>query len=111
MYGFDAVYSLIGFDGRSLSAPRFLAIQSQINSSEFEWIFGNAPLSESWVRAAIELLKDSCSLDNNILGEMLEESLAAGRFHLAVIRGVVEEGKPVAGSFSFSQICNFNRVT
>jgi hypothetical protein len=100
--GFDALYSVIGFDGRSLSSPRFMAIQSQVNASEFEWLHGHEPMSESWVRAAIEFLKDSISLDHNVLGEMLEEALTHGRFHMSVMRGVVEEGKAVPGSFSFS---------
>jgi len=102
VHGFDAVYSLIGFDGRALSLPHFMAIQSQINASEFEWLFGQAPLSEGWVRSAIEFLKDSISFDYNVLGEMLEEALASGRFHMCVMRGTVEEGRPVPGSFSFA---------
>lgn len=100
--GFDAVYSLIGFDGRSLSLPRFIAIQSQINSSEFEWLFGHAPFSEGWLRAMIEFLKDSISFDHNVLGEMLEEAVTTDRFHFAVMRGTVEEGRAVAGSFTFA---------
>ncbi|HEX2271406.1 MAG TPA: hypothetical protein VHH35_17810 [Pyrinomonadaceae bacterium] len=102
--GFDAVYSLIGFDGRSLSLPRFIAIQSQINASEFECFFGQAPLSEGWLRAMIEFLKDSISFDHNVLGEMLEEAVTNGRFHFAVMRGTVEEGRAVAGSFTFEQV-------
>lgn len=100
--GFDAVYSLIGFDGRSLSLPRFIAIQSQINSSEFEWLFGHAPFSEGWLRAMIEFLKDSGSFDHNVLGEILEEAVTTDRFHFAVMRGTVEEGRAVAGSFTFA---------
>jgi hypothetical protein len=99
--GFDAVYSLMGFDGRSLSLPHFIAIQSQINSSEFEWLFGQSPLSEGWLRAMIEFLKDSISFDHNVLGEMLEEAVTNGRFHFAVMRGTVDEGRAVAGSFNF----------
>lgn len=102
LHGFDAVYSLIGFDGRPLSLPRFMAIQSQINASEFEWFFGHAPLSEGWMRSAIEFLKDSISFDHNVLGEMLEEAITSGRFHFAVMRGTVEEGKAVDGSFTFA---------
>ena len=74
VHGFDAVYSLVGFDGRHLSLPRFLAIQSQINASEFEWLFGQAPLTESWIRSAIEFLKDSVSFDHNVLGEIAGRS-------------------------------------
>ncbi len=107
VYGFDSIFSLIGFDGRSLALPRFLAIQSQVNASEFEWVFGQAPLSEGWMRSAIELLKDSRAFDHNLLGEMLEEALTNGGLHLLVMRGTVEEGKPVAGSFSLSPVDNF----
>ena len=103
-FGFDAVYSLIGFDGRALSLPRFMAIQSQINASEFEWLFGKAPLSEAWARSAIEFLKDSISFHHNVLGELLEEAITTGRFHLAVMRGTVEDGKSVPGSFSFTSV-------
>jgi hypothetical protein len=110
VHGFDAVYSLIGFDGRHLSLPRFMAIQSQINASEFEWLFGEAPLSEGWVRSAIEFLKDSISFDHNVLGELLEEAVTTGRFHLAVMNGTVEEGKPVSDSFSFTPVNNFMPV-
>ena len=108
VHGFDAVYSLIGFDGRPLSLPRFMAIQSQINASEFEWLFGQAPLSEGWIRSAIEFLKDSISVDHNVLGELLEEAVTSGRFHLTVMRGTVEEGKAVSGSFSFTPMPSFN---
>jgi hypothetical protein len=103
-YGFDAVYSLIGFDGRALAFPRFMAIQSQINASQFEWLFGQGQLNEGWLRSAIEALKDSISVDHNVLGEMLEEALTTGRFHLTVMRGTVEEGKAVSGSFSFAPV-------
>ena len=102
LHGFDAVYSLLGFDGRGLSLPRFIAIQSQINASEFEWTFGQAPFSEGWLRSMIEFLKDSISFDHNVLGEMLEEAITNDRFHFAVMRGTVEEGRAVAGSFSFA---------
>jgi len=108
VHGFDAVYSLIGFDGRQLSLPRFMAIQSQINASEFEWFFGQAPLSEGWIRSAIEFLKDSISFDHNVLGELLEEAVTSGRFHLTLMRGTVEEGKAVSGSFTFTPMPNFN---
>jgi len=106
IHGFDAVYSLIGFDGRPLTLPRFVAIQSQINASEFEWLFGHAPLSEGWIRSAIEFLKDSISVDHNVLGELLEEAVTSGRFHLTVMRGTVEEGRAVSGSFSFTPVHN-----
>ncbi len=101
LQGFDAVYSLMGFDGRSLTLPHFIAIQSQINASEFEWFFGRETVKERWLRAAIEFLKDSISFDHNVLGEMLEEAVTNDRFHFAVMRGTVEDGTPVTGSFSF----------
>jgi hypothetical protein len=110
VHGFDAVYSLVGFDGRPLSLPRFLAIQSQINASEFEWLFGQAPLTESWMRLAIEFLKDSVSFDHNVLGELLEEAITTGRFHLTVMSGTVEEGQAVSGSFSFSPVNDLSPV-
>jgi hypothetical protein len=108
VHGFDAVYSLIGFDGRPLSLPRFMAIQSQVNASEFEWLFGQTPLSEGWVREAIEFLKDSISFDHNVLGELLEEAITTGRFHMTVMNGTVEEGQPVSGSFSFTPVVGLN---
>jgi hypothetical protein len=106
VHGFDAVYSVIGFDGRSLSMPRFMAIQSQINGSAFEWEFGQAPLTEGWIRAAIERLKDSLSVEHNVLGESLEEALTGDRFHLMVMRGTVEDGVGVPGSFSLARAFN-----
>jgi len=104
MYGFDAVYSVIGFDGRTLNPPHFAAVQAQINGSELDWVFGQAPLTEGWMRALIERLKDSVLADHNILGEMLEEALAAGRFHAALVSGSVEEGEAVAGSFKVTRL-------
>jgi hypothetical protein len=65
-------------------------------------------LSESWIRMAIEFLKDSISLDHNVLGEQLEEALTSGRFHLAVMRGTVEDGSAVDGSFSFTPAYNLS---
>ncbi len=87
IYGFDAVYSLIGFDGRTLNPPHFAAVQAQANGSEMEWVYGQPPLSEGWMRALIERLKDSAQADHNLLGEMLEEALADGRFHAALVGG------------------------
>ena len=101
---------MIGFDGRALSLPRFLAIQSQINASEFEWLFGQSPLNEGWLRSAIEFLKNSISFDHNVLGELLEEAITTGRFHLTIMSGTVEEGKVVSGSFSFSPVNNLSPV-
>ena len=49
----------------------------------------------------IEFLKDSISFDHNVLGEMLEEALTNSRFHVAVMRGTVEDGTAVNGSFTF----------
>jgi hypothetical protein len=104
VYGFDAVFSLIGFDGRTLSPPHFAAVQSQINGSEMEWVFGQPPLSEGWMRALIERLKDSGIPDHNSLGEMLEESLAGGRFHAVLMQGSVHEGEAVKDSFNISKL-------
>lgn len=104
IYGFDAVYSVIGFDGRTLNPPHFAAVQAQINGSELDWVFGQAPLTEGWMRALIERLKDSVLADHNMLGEMLEEALAAGRFHAALVSGSVEEGEAVAGSFKVTRL-------
>ena len=50
----------------------------------------------------IEFLKDSISFDHNVLGEMLEEAVTTDRFHFAVMRGTVEEGRAVPGSFTFA---------
>lgn len=100
LYGFDAVYSLIGFDGRTLAAPHFATVQAQINGSEFEWVFGQPPLSEGWTRAMIEQLKDSISTEHNVLGEVLEEALTDGRLHTLVMRGAVEQGVAVHDSFA-----------
>ncbi|HEX7314736.1 MAG TPA: hypothetical protein VF297_12495 [Pyrinomonadaceae bacterium] len=102
VYGFDALYSVIGFDGRTIGAQHFAAVQAQVNGSELEWVFGQPPLTEGWMRALIERLKDSASADHNLLGEMLEEALADGRLHAVLVSGRVEEGEPVADSFSVS---------
>jgi hypothetical protein len=104
IFGFDAVYSVIGFDGRTLAPPHFAAIQAQVNGSELEWIFGQPPLSEGWMRALIERLKDSISPDHNLLGEMLEEALAGGRFHAVLVQGTVSAGEPVSGTFNIKQL-------
>jgi hypothetical protein len=104
IYGFDAVYSLIGFDGRTLNPPHFAAVQAQVNGSELEWVFGQPPLSEGWMRALIERLKDSAQADHNLLGEMLEEALADGRFHAALVGGTVSEGEAVADTFAVTRL-------
>ncbi|HVF56620.1 MAG TPA: hypothetical protein VM934_10745, partial [Pyrinomonadaceae bacterium] len=103
IYGFDAVYSLIGFDGRTLNQSHFAAVQSQVTGSELEWVFGQPPLSEGWMRALIERLKDSAQADHNLLGEMLEEALAEGRFHAALVGGTVSEGEAVADTFAVTR--------
>lgn len=100
IYGFDAVYSLIGFDGRGLTPPRFAHVQVQVNSSESEWVFGQPPLSDGWLRAVIERLKDSLLPNHNLLGEKLEESLLEGCFHTVLLRGEVQDGEPVRESFT-----------
>jgi hypothetical protein len=104
IHGFDAVYSLIGFDGRTLNPPHFAAVQAQVNGSELEWVFGQPPLSEGWMRALIERLKDSALGDHNLLGEMLEEALADGRFHAALVGGTVSEGEAVADTFAVTRL-------
>jgi hypothetical protein len=99
LYGFDAIYSVIGIDGRALTPNHFVAVQVEINSSDLAWVYGQQPLSEGWMRALIERLKDSYWPEHNILGEMLEEALTAGRFHTVLLRGLVEAGQPVSTSF------------
>lgn len=103
LYGFDAIYPLIGFDGRMLNNQGFVAVQAQINDSEPQWVFGQEPLSPGWLRALIERLKDSFMPDYNSLGEMLEEALVEGRFYTAVVTGTVAEGAAVAGTFALTQ--------
>lgn len=104
IYGFDAVYSLIGFDGRTLNPPHFAAVQAQVNGSELEWVYGQAPLSEGWMRALIERLKDSWQADHNLLGEMLEEALTDGRFHAALVGGTVSEGHAAPDTFGVTRL-------
>lgn len=94
LYGFDAIYSVIGFDGRTLAAPHFVAVQAAANESESEWIFGQQPLTAGWARELIERLKDSAVVEHNLLGETLEEALADGRFHVALLSVEVNEGAP-----------------
>lgn len=102
VYGFDAIFSLIGTDGRGLSLPHFIAVQAQTNGAQPEWTFGQLPFSEGWMRAMIERLKDSASADENLLGEHLEDALIEGRFYLGILSGAVEEGKAVPESFNFN---------
>jgi hypothetical protein len=104
VYGFDAVYSLIGFDGRTLNPPHFAAVQAQVNGSELEWVFGQPPLSAGWMRALIERLKDSVEGEHNLLGEMLEEALAEGRFHAALVGGTVSEGEARPDTFAVTRL-------
>lgn len=104
IYGFDAVYSLIGFDGRTLNPPHFAAVQAQVNGSEMEWVYGQPPLSEGWMRALIERLKDSAQADHNLLGEMLEEALADGRFHASLVGGTVSEGAAQPDTFAVTRL-------
>lgn len=104
VYGFDALYTLIGFDGRTLAQQHFAAVQAQVNGSELEWVFGQPPLSEGWMRALIERLKDAAAPAQNRLGEMLEEALVDGRFHAVLVEGSVAEGESVGGSFSVKRL-------
>ena len=100
--GFDAIFSLIGFDGRALTMPRYLAVQAQINGSSPEWLFGQVPFTEGWVRTLIERLKDAASPKRNALGEKLEEALTDGRFQLGLFKGQVAGGRALPQSFELS---------
>ena len=102
VYGFDALYAVIGFDGRSLSPPRYWGLQVEVNGSAPEWTYGQPPLSEGWARALIERLKDAAAAELNLLGETLEEALADGRLEFAVVRGTVENGEAVPTSFQLA---------
>jgi hypothetical protein len=94
LYGFDAIYNVIGFDGRTLATQHFVAVQAAANESESEWMFGQQPLTAGWARELIERLKDSIVVEHNLLGETLEEALADGRFHVALLSVEVNEGAP-----------------
>lgn len=102
--GFDALYSLIGFDGRSPLAPAFLLVQSEINDAKPDAMLGQAPFTVGWTRALIERLKDSAVAAHNRLGEQLEVALADDCLHSFVLRGAIEDGAPVAGSFALSAV-------
>ena len=104
IYGFDAVYSLIGFDGRMLNPPHFVAVQTHVNGSDLEWVYGQPPLSEGWMRALIERLKDAAQAEHNLLGEMLEEALSDGRFHAALVGGAVSEGQAQPDTFTVTRL-------
>jgi hypothetical protein len=104
LYGFDAIYSVMGFDGRTLAAPHFVAVQAAANESEAESLFGQEPLTAGWARELIERLKDSIVVDHNLLGETLEEALADGRFHVALLSVEVEEGEPVPDSSAVKRL-------
>lgn len=92
LYGFDAIYSLTGFDGRTLAHQHFAAVQANINDTEPEWIFGQEPFTLGWMREMIERLKDSHVIDHNLLGEQLEEAMAHGCFHTLLVNVSVERG-------------------
>lgn len=94
LYGFDAVYAVIGFDGRALSSQHFVAVQASVNDSEHETVFGQQPFTAGWVRELIERLKDSAVVEHNLFGETLEEAWVDGRFHVALLSVTVEEGRP-----------------
>lgn len=104
VYGFDALYSLIGFDGRTLAGQRYAAVQIQINASDLEWVFGQPPLSEGWARSLIERLKDAASADQNLLGQLLEVALAEGRLHTVLVGGTVNEGVAEPDSFTVTRL-------
>lgn len=95
LYGFDAIYTLIGFDGRTLAHRHFAAVQANINDAEVEWLYGQEPFSMGWMREMIERLKDSHVTGHNLLGEQLEEAMAHGCFHTLLINISVEQGSPV----------------
>src|SRR5262249_6953117 len=46
LYGFDSIFSLIGFDGRALTLPRYLAVQVKVNSGKPQFAYGQTPFSE-----------------------------------------------------------------
>lgn len=104
LYGFDAIFSLVGFDGRALALPRYLAVQVQVNSRKEQSAFGQVPFSEGWIRALIERLKDASLPEHNFLGEQLEEALTDERFFLATLGGKVEAGRTVPGSFALTPV-------
>jgi hypothetical protein len=95
----NAIFSLVASDGRPLALPIFMAIQAQVNGSRPECLFGQPPLSEGWMRALIERLKDSAQRQQNALGERLEVALTDGRFHWESLRGSVEDGTAGQGDF------------
>ena len=103
-HGFDALYSLIGFDGRSPLAPAFLFVQSEINDAKPDAMLGQVPFTVGWTRALIERLKDSAVAAHSRLGEQLEVALADDCLHSFVLRGAIEDGAPVAGSFALSAV-------
>lgn len=102
LYGYDALYSLVGFDGRTLAAPAFLGVKAEANNSEPSTLFTAPAFGEAWLRAVIERLKDDALAHHNALGAMLEESLFYGNFHQAMLRGKVEGGEVVKESFVLS---------
>jgi hypothetical protein len=104
LYGFDAIFSLVGVDGRALALPRYLAVQVQVNSGKAQSAFGQAPFSEGWIRALIERLKDAALPEHNFLGGQLEEALTDERFFLATLGGRVEAGQAVPGTFALNPV-------
>jgi hypothetical protein len=104
VYGFDAIYTVIGFDGRALAAPHFVSVQAAINDSEYEWVFGQPPFTDGWARELIERLKDSAVVEHNVFGEMLEEAITDGRFHVALLNVAVQEGAPVENASSVKRL-------
>ena len=63
------------------------------------------------MRALIERLKDSAQADTNMLGEMLEEALADGRFHAALRGRHGLRGEAVADTFAVTRLCPARPVT
>lgn len=100
--GLDAIYSVVGYDGRPLMPPQYLVIQSEVNNARQQHFYNHPPVSEGWLRAAVERLKDAPMADDNLLGERLEEALLDGGLHLVVMRTSVAQGKADFSATNFA---------
>ena len=107
----DALYSLVGFDGRAPQTPAFLLVRAEINHAKPDALFGQAPFTDGWTRALIERLKNSFDSAHNRLGEELEDALACNQFNRVVLRGAIEEGVPVADSFTLAPATRARNAT